>query len=203
MENIDILKLGELSRKIKTHLAKLGIIVVDESLYANDQMLQGSVIAVLTCYLPGKALIFAVAIGTWRAMKFTITGELREGVAETIRDGSSEMFPKAMRTFMEGEILKGCEFSINDYINNMVKEDEQIKRGMLFFQNFISNYADALQTKFTKRSRLWVIPVNSIEFSDMSRSKGMEVALNHFEGIIISKFPEGYFPVEELSTMSA
>ncbi|MFA6097406.1 MAG: hypothetical protein WC788_07315 [Candidatus Paceibacterota bacterium] len=203
MENIDIFRLGELSREIKTQLEKLGIIVVDESLYTNDQMLPGSVIAVLTCYLPGKALIFAVSIGTWKAMKFTITGELKGGMEEAIKDGSPGPFPKAMRTFTEVEIFEGCEFSINDYISNMVKEGEQIKRGMLFFKNFILNYADAIQMIFTKRSRLWVVPVNSNEFFKISLQEGMDAAFDHFEGIIISKCPEGFFPFQETDLMSA
>lgn len=195
--------MDKISAEIKAQFRKKGIIVASDTLYTTDQMIMDSTISVLVGYLPWKALIFGVNIGSWRGMKFTITGQLKEGWKKEIGHDPSNMFPKVKRTCAEKEIAVGSEFTINSYFNDRIEKDEQIKRGMAFFQEFILEYGYFLEDKFTKRMRLSVVPVNSDQFVELSRKKGMEAALNHFEGIIISKFPEGFFPVQETEQVSA
>lgn len=205
MQNIDIVTMGELSREVKAKLEKMGIILVDESLYTNDRMIMNSTITVLTGYLTWRAVVFGVNIGSWRGMKFTITitGQLKEGWKKEIGHDPSNIFPKVKRKCSEKEIAVGREFTINNYVDDRIEKDEQIKRGMAFFQEFILEYGCFLEDKFIKRMRLSVVPVNSDQFVKMSRKEGVEKTLNYFERIIISKFPEGFFPVQETEPASA
>lgn len=184
-------EMNALSEKIAEEMLKMGIKVIDNSIYfRNGIKKELYYTSIIVGYIPKKAAIFIVEIEAEGHLKFVIENQIKEEFDDEIMTKAGRFFPKLQRNALGGE----WSTSINTFIRASVNESDRIGIGINFFRNFLAFYGNMLKEEFVKRITLHAVPYNSNAFAKARTILDRDrIALTHKDRII-ELLPAGFFP---------
>lgn len=187
-------------RQVTSGMEKLGIRIVDTSVYPKSQ--QGDVVGavvIVTGYTPEKALIFTVRFNykTFDDYKFTIQGQVEQGEWSKCRDDEN-YFPNSTRHPIESECCDAVDhtFDINTYAHRRnMSSKKKVAYGMTFFDKFLDKYGALMRKNFDSGIHLWFVPEYSDELEALEMKNGRYNKTNYigFNSRVMAKFPAGFF----------
>jgi len=184
-------EMNALSEKIAEEMRKIGIEVIDNSIYfRNGIKKELYYTSIIVGYIPKKAAIFIVEIETEGHLKFVIENQIKEEFDDEIMTKAGRLFPKLQRNALGGE----WSTSINTFIRPSVKENDRIETGMNFFKDFLAIYGKMLEEKFAKRVTLHVVPYNSDIFEKTGNQQKRDEMAASFMDNMFTLLPAGFFP---------
>ena len=177
-------KIQNLTDKVKNQMEKMGIKVVDATIYSayGGRAFNSRVVG----YMAGKAAVFIGKIDDSGNMVFVINYQMKEGTKIYV-DG--EYFP-GLKKNPAGQ--DGSRTSTRCDVFDFKDEDDRIREGIDFFKSFLDLYGGYLQEKFTKRVLIDVVSYYSDEYKDLEKIKGFDKANDTLREKIEEKFPEGF-----------
>ncbi len=180
------------SRGIAEAMNKIGLKVLDVSVYTTDYIGEKASELVIVGYVPHYAAIFSVHTGASGDMTFIIDGQLRDD--ERYAPASGHRFREIPRPVNAGEIFGRLDFSINVYLPS-IEEGDHIQKGMDFFEKFMELYFRFLEHYFTEDVMLHVANPHSDEFKAFVSRYGpaSSEGQKYFENRIKQKLPRGFF----------
>lgn len=189
-------EINTLSEKIAEKMRKMGIEVIDSSIYSRNSTGNKLLyISIIVGYIPEKAAVFIAKIEAEGHLKFVIENETREEFESEIFSKAGGFFLKLKRNALGAE----WSTSINTYIRASISESDRIEAGINFFKNFLATYGNMLKVKFTKRVTLHVIPFNSDVFEKAKTLLDQEKISLFYKDRMIALLPAGFFPEKNKS----